>query len=113
MSLLAWALIAAAALVGVSNLLFSAASMACFRLRERRWPERLPIGIPLLSLALVALAWTQTVDGLPVAAYAIALLDVGGPVGWIAAWVWRRAQGRAVIGLPVRRPTWIAPPQRG
>ncbi|MCB1553172.1 MAG: hypothetical protein KDJ14_05140 [Xanthomonadales bacterium] len=113
MSLLTWVLIGTAALVVASNLLFVAASLACYRLRERRWPDRLPIGIPLLSMLLLGAAWLQSAEGLPGAAYALVPLDAGGPLGWLCAWGWRRAHARRPLRAAPRAASWVAPPQNG
>lgn len=92
-----------ALLLVAANLAYSLLSLACHRLRERRYPARLPLGIPLLgsALALVAAAWTVATGGQAWVAWLI-LLDTGGPIGWIVALLWRRMHALPKAGIPAR-----------
>lgn len=80
-----------ALLLVTANLAYSLLSLSCHRLRERRYPARLPLGIPLLgsALALSAGAWMVASGGAGWVAWLV-LVDTGGPLGWVAALIWRR-----------------------
>ena len=76
-----------ALLVVAINLNYSLLSAAVYRLREQRWPARLPLGIPLLGTLAVAVAWLGMPEGhgLRSLLLVLALIDTGGPLAWLVA----------------------------
>ena len=92
-----------ALLLVAANLAYTLLALACYRLRERRYPARLPLGIPLLGslLALIAAAWMVSTGGQAWVAWLL-MVDTGGPIGWIVALAWRRMHAHPRAGMPPR-----------
>lgn len=91
-----------ALLVVAINVHYSLLSAVIYRLREQRWPARLPLGIPLLGTLAVAVAWLGMPEGhgLRTLLLVLALLDTGGPLAWLVARLLHRRR-RPRAALPV------------